>query len=101
MTAAREVVAVVKLAEVARDPESRVPSDSLRVALDHMSLTNVPNELNVLEALVQTEVAIVLEATVTAPTVKVLSILTKSPPISVPQLIVVGQVPSGPIDGIE
>jgi hypothetical protein len=65
------------------------------------SATNVPNELRVLDVLLQTADAIVVLATVTAPTAKLLSIFTKSPPIRVPQLITVGHTPSGAAAEIE
>jgi hypothetical protein len=79
--APRDVDAVVTSACVAKEPELR----------------DAP--VNVLVELFQTAFAIVEEETMAAPTVKVLSTLTKSIP-GVPQVIVVGQVPSGPEEGI-
>ena len=85
---------------MASEPVVRELAVRVRAALLHISVTKVPNEDNVLEVLDHTDEAIVVDATTTAPTEKVLSNLTKVPAPESPQLIVVGQIPSGPADGI-
>jgi hypothetical protein len=98
---AKEVEADWMSESVAREPESRFEPVKVLVPLFQTSATKVPNEVSVLVVLVQIELAIVVVETIVAPTINVLSCLTKSPFTTLPHFIKAGQTPSGPTDGIE
>ncbi len=100
MVDAREVEAERTSESVAKEPESRDAPVNVRVVLLHTSETNVPKELSVLDVLDHIEFASVVVETSVAPTTNDLSNLTKSPLRTFPQAICVGQIPSGPIEGM-
>jgi hypothetical protein len=99
--AVRDVDAFVTSDKVAKEPEVRDAPVNVRVPLAQTSATNVPNEVRVLVALFQIVLEIVVVDRFVAPTTNVLSTFTKSPLGTLPQVIVVGQTPSGPTDGTE
>ena len=84
---ARDVEAVRISDWVAKEPDVRVAAVKVREAFDQISDTRVPTDVRVLVALVHTEDASVVVETRVAPTTKVLSILTRSPFGTLPQVI--------------
>ena len=101
MVARSDVDAVRTSACVESEPESRDAPVRVRVPYAQTSATNVPTEVSVLVALVQTDEARVVVETIVAPTTNVLSSFTKSPFGTLPHAICAGQTPSGPADGTE
>jgi hypothetical protein len=101
ITAAKDVVAVVTSDCVASEPVSSVAAVSVRTAFDQTSETSVPNVLKERVVLFHTAEAIVVLATATGPTANDLSSFTRSPAISVPQLMTVLHTPSGAAAEIE
>jgi hypothetical protein len=87
ITAASEVEAVKTSDCVANEPESNEAPVRVLTELFQISETRVPTEESVLVVLVQTELANVVVDTIVAPTIKVLSIFTKSPVGTLPHVI--------------
>jgi hypothetical protein len=87
ITAASEVEAVETSDWVANEPELNEALVRVLTELFQISETRVPTEESVLVVLVQTELAIVVVDTIVAPTIKVLSIFTKSPVGTLPHVI--------------
>jgi hypothetical protein len=96
-----EETALVTSDAVASEPVVSEAPVRVRVALLQISETNEPRDVKVREVFDHTDEAIVDDETMVVPTTKVLSTFTRSPPGTLPQTIIEGQTPSGPIDGIE
>ncbi len=86
---------------VANEPVSRLAPVNVLLELLQISETRVPTDVRVLLALVQTELDRVVVEIIVAPTIKLLSTLTKSPVATLPHFICAGHTPSGAELGTE